>query len=484
MKYPRITRLLAVVATFTASALVVAAPAQALSGGTPAADGSYQFTAKIMMDGRACTGALIAPQWVITSASCFPENAQGGAPTRPTTVIVGRTNLTSTAGHVANVTTLVVRADRDVALARLDTAITDITPVALSTTAPAAGDVLRIAGYGRTTTDWVPDQLRTSTFSVTSSAGASLAVTGDNGVDTCKGDAGGPALQEASGHPELVAVSSLSWQHGCLDVTETRQGSTETRVDDIAAWVQQQIPSFFIRNFNGLCTGLNAPAAGTPVTMATCAPTSGAQQWTIPGDGTLRSATGLCATLTTGKLTSATCASGDARQQWVFNTDGTLRNADGSCADLGSNAQGTPVITTTCVAGSISRQWSLTGDGTLRNFNGLCVDLRSNAAGTPMIIATCGASLISQRWGTTPAGALRNTNSLCADIGSNAPGTTMVMVACNAALTSQKWTLTPSGTLVNFNGLCADLRSNAPGTNLIMVQCQTGNTSQQWKLSH
>ncbi|WP_158264237.1 S1 family peptidase [Amycolatopsis sp. CA-126428] len=226
-------------ATILATTLLMVVPADAISGGVPAVDGNYGFVAKIAMDGRACTGALLSQEWVITAASCFPENPQGDAPARATTVTVGRTNLTGTSGHVARVTNLVVRTDRDLALAQLDALVSDVTPIALGATLPAVGASLRVAGYGRTATEWVPDQLRTATFSVASTAATTLAVTGDNGVDTCKGDAGGPAFTETGGQPQLLAISSISWQHGCTTVTETRQGSSETRVDDLADWVRQ-----------------------------------------------------------------------------------------------------------------------------------------------------------------------------------------------------------------------------------------------------
>jgi len=230
---------LALLAGAVTGSALIAVPAAAVSGGAPAADGSYGFVAKIVMDGRACTGALINREWAITAASCFPENPQGGTPARATTVTVGRTNLAGTTGHVARVRNLVVRTDRNLALAQLDTLIPDVTPIPLATALPETGASVRVAGYGRTATEWVPDQLRTAAFSVASTAATTLAITGDNGVDTCKGDAGGPAFTETGGQPQLVGISSTSWHHGCLAVTETRQGSTETRVDDLADWIRQ-----------------------------------------------------------------------------------------------------------------------------------------------------------------------------------------------------------------------------------------------------
>ncbi|MFI6449337.1 hypothetical protein [Kitasatospora sp. NPDC050543] len=60
------------------------------------------------------------------------------------------------------------------------------------------------------------------------------------GVSVCKGDTGGPAVRESGGHAELVAVSSTSWQNGCLGSTETaHNGARSTRVDDLAGWVQE-----------------------------------------------------------------------------------------------------------------------------------------------------------------------------------------------------------------------------------------------------
>ncbi|HEX8864891.1 MAG TPA: RICIN domain-containing protein, partial [Lentzea sp.] len=117
------------------------------------------------------------------------------------------------------------------------------------------GEVLRVAGFGRTATEWVPDRPRTGQFTVTATTATTTQVVGNNGADTCKGDAGGPAFREVSGTPQLVGLSSTSWQHGCLAVTETRQGSTEARVDDLGPWVQSttRVGEAFIGVRSGQC---------------------------------------------------------------------------------------------------------------------------------------------------------------------------------------------------------------------------------------
>jgi hypothetical protein len=257
MRYIRRAGIAAVAVTCVATSLLASASAQAISGGTPAADGTYGFVAKIMMDGRACTGALIDPQWVVTASSCFPENAQqAGVPAKPATATVGRTNLTTTTGQVVRIAGLVPRPDRNLVLAKLGSPITDVAPIPLATTAAASGSAVKVAGFGRTATEWVPDQLRVAPLLAAAATDTTLALTSDTGIDTCLGDAGGPAMREANGRLELVGVHSASWQHGCLAVTETRQGSTESRVDNIADWIVQQIqprPVQFKNHVTGRC---------------------------------------------------------------------------------------------------------------------------------------------------------------------------------------------------------------------------------------
>ncbi len=226
-------------ATLVLASLLTCTTANAVTGGAPAADGSYAFAAKINTEGAACSGALVAPEWIITSASCFAGNPQGGVPVKPTTATVGRTNLAGTAGRVAKVTNLVAHPNRAVMLARLDTTITDVTPVSVGAAA-ASGEKLRLAGYGRTATEWVPDKLHSALFAVGAPTAAEFPLIGDNGADACKGDAGGAVFREVSGRAELAGVVSTSWQHGCLAVSETQQGTTATRTDDLAEWIRQQ----------------------------------------------------------------------------------------------------------------------------------------------------------------------------------------------------------------------------------------------------
>ncbi|KOU38129.1 FG-GAP-like repeat-containing protein [Streptomyces sp. WM6378] len=234
----------ALLATTMGAGLLTAAPASAL-GGVDVAAGNYAFTAKLNVgENSACTGALVAPQWVLTAASCFAVDgapAKAGAPAVKTTVTVGRSDLTQTTGAVRQAVELVPRADRDLVMVKLSNRVQNVTPVQISTTAPAAGDQLVSAGFGRTKAEWVPNKLHSAAFTVASADATSVALNGSADAVLCQGDAGAPALRGTGAQVELVAVNSRSWQGGCLgmDAAETRTSALDVRVDDLAGWVQQ-----------------------------------------------------------------------------------------------------------------------------------------------------------------------------------------------------------------------------------------------------
>jgi hypothetical protein len=246
------TRRLTAVLGAVALALVAhAAPANAIANGEEVPIGKYRFSVKLTMTGiptptggrrnSACSGALIAPDWVLTAGHCF-RDANGVRVERPvadlTTATVGRTDLEGTGGHVATVIAVRQSPTNDVALARIDRRITDIRPLWLSRTAPEVGDVLRLTGYGSITSQnpTPSTRLRTGQLQVTTVNASTLGMTGyapQRDTTPCPYDSGGPFFSERlPGRPLLVAIVNSG--PSCPHVLD----ETTARIDVIVPWIR------------------------------------------------------------------------------------------------------------------------------------------------------------------------------------------------------------------------------------------------------
>ncbi|MEV6800311.1 trypsin-like serine protease [Micromonospora rifamycinica] len=230
---------------------VAARPASAIAHGEDAADGAYGFSARLTMTGLPvagggsrdswCSGALIAPRWVITAGHCFrtPDGRRVGRLVADRTrVTVGRTDLGSRAGYEAEAVAVHQADTVDVALVELDTAITGVTPVRLGDGPPVAGEILRLTGYGLTTADGPEptDRLQTGRFTVGRVGADVVETTGWRPrADTspCPHDSGGPYFREQpEGTAVLVAVVSTG--PGCPHPGPDFSARTDVLADWIA----------------------------------------------------------------------------------------------------------------------------------------------------------------------------------------------------------------------------------------------------------
>ncbi|MBT2382298.1 trypsin-like serine protease [Streptomyces sp. ISL-11] len=248
---PRTAWLAGLLFTAATASTLTAAPAHAIVG-QPVND-SFAFTAKLDIGAEGnkhgCSAALVAPQWLVTAASCFVDDPAQGlkvpagplAPSLKTTATIGRSDLTRETGSVVDVVELAPRDDRDLVLAKLAKPVAGVSPVNISPNAPISGQDLWASGYGRTKDEWAPDRLHYAKFAVGAVDKTTIGLAPKTeGTAICQGDTGGPTFRDVGGRFELAGVNSRSWQGGCLgtDEKETRTTAIDTRVDDIASWIQ------------------------------------------------------------------------------------------------------------------------------------------------------------------------------------------------------------------------------------------------------
>jgi secreted trypsin-like serine protease len=193
----------------------------------------------------ACSGSLVAPQWVVTAGHCFRNLNDvriSGKPPYTMTVTVGKLKDSDPGGHTAEVVDVRQSPRNDLAVVKLSTPAEDVVPLTLADKKPTVGQKLQFAGWGSLSATVIApsDHLKRGEFTVAKIAQTTLEAlpVGARTVENtpCPQDSGGPFfVSDDDRTGQLVAIVNTG--------PSCPQPGREiiARVDVVADWIQQQI---------------------------------------------------------------------------------------------------------------------------------------------------------------------------------------------------------------------------------------------------
>lgn len=250
------------------AAAVVATPAAAVVGGSPATPGSFPSLAFIsdnLGGGETayCTGTVVSPDVVMTAAHCLVNDSEALEPPGGFSVTTGTLDPSQDPGQTYAASAVAIDPSFNPSVDSSDAGVivlattTSAPPVTLADAADAAelanplGVGIVIAGWGLTSEGATAEPATLQTAPMTTQTGfycsqhgadlgfdesSEFCAPGAGTVAVCNGDSGGPAFAQGAGGDE-IELGMIDRDAGC----DPTQPSIFTSVDAVAAWVQGEI---------------------------------------------------------------------------------------------------------------------------------------------------------------------------------------------------------------------------------------------------